>query len=186
MNQEWDIQPRAPICRTCGRAYVGRDTVVSILRHGAEGYQREDFCQNCWTATEHAAALSFWRSRFVPPSPPPEEALKKETAETLLRQLMDKDDPSLRNTIFILAVMLERRRILVERDVRTREDGLLLRLYEHRHTGETFLIPDPKLRLGELAAVQQEVIARLGGSEEPASDEPSSPAVSETNDEGTR
>jgi len=155
MNQEWDIQPRAPVCRTCGHAYVNRDTVVSILRHGAEGYQREDFCQKCWQAAGHAAVLSFWRSRFTSPPPPPEEPLKKETAETLLRQLMDKDDPSLRNTIFILAVMLERRRILVERDVQKREDGLLLRLYEHRHTGETFLIPDPKLRLSELAAIQQ-------------------------------
>ena len=40
--------------------------------------------------------------------------------------------------------------------------GLKVRVYEHRKTGETFVVPDPGLRLDELEQVQQEVIALLG------------------------
>jgi hypothetical protein len=58
--------------------------------------------------------------------------------------------------------MLERKRVLVERDVTLRPDGMKLRIYEHRKTGEMFTIPDPDLRLDEVAAVQEEVNQLLG------------------------
>jgi uncharacterized protein (DUF2384 family) len=108
--------------------------------------------------------------------------LKKETAESLLRQFMETDDPSRRNAIFILAVMLERRRVLAERDVQAREDGVKVRVYEHRKTGETFLVPDPGLKLAELAHVQREVmdllgIGKNGDASGAAGREPAPPAV---------
>lgn len=108
------------------------------------------------------AAVSIWKGVFHPPPPPPEEPLKKETAESLLRSLIEKNDPANLNVIFILAVMLERRRLLVERDVQTRADGSIMRVYEHRHTGETLLIADPKLDLNQLTHVQEQVMAMLG------------------------
>lgn len=110
--------------------------------------------------------VSVWKGVFHPPLPPPEEPLKKETAESLLRSLIEKNEPARKNVIFILAVMLERRRLLVERDVQTREDGSTLRVYEHRQTGDTFLVTDPHLDLNQLGQVQEEVVALLGGKPE--------------------
>jgi hypothetical protein len=100
---------------------------------------------------------------FKLPPPPAPEALKKETAASLLRELMENKDAANQNTIYILAIMLERRRVLAERDVQTRKDGVKIRVYEHRKTGETFLIPDPCLKLSQLNEIQEEVVARLGG-----------------------
>ena len=68
-----------------------------------------------------------------------------------------------RNVIYILAVLLERKRILTERDVQTRDDDIVTRVYEHRQTGEVFLIPDPRLHLDQLEEVQKEVVLMLGG-----------------------
>ena len=65
-------------------------------------------------------AFSVWKGTFQAELPPP-EVLKKETAESLLRKLIKKNDPHFRNTIFILAVMLERKRILAAQD-RIRQD----------------------------------------------------------------
>lgn len=113
--------------------------------------------------------VSVWKGVFHPPPPPPEEALKKETADSLLRKLIAKNDPSHANVIFILAVMLERRRVLVERDVQHRADGGTLRVYEHRATGDTFLVTDPQLDLNRLEQVQEEVLAMLGGKAEETS-----------------
>jgi hypothetical protein len=108
-------------------------------------------------------AFSRWHSVFRMPPPPEEEALKKETAESLLRKLMESEEESNRNIIYILAVMLERKRILVERGVEHREDSTVLRVYEHRKTRETFVIPEPHLQLDQLESVQAEVVGMLDG-----------------------
>jgi hypothetical protein len=39
---------------------------------------------------------------------------------------------------------------------------MLIRVYEHKKTGETFLIPDPKLGFDQLSQVQTEVAEMLG------------------------
>ena len=139
---------------------------MSHLTYGEAGYQRSDFCMDCWPHVASEPALSIWQSTFRLPPPPPPETVKRETAESLLRKLVADDQADHRNTIYILAVMLERRRLLVERDVQVREDGLKLRIYEYRKTNETFVIPDPELKLAELTHVQEEVVAMLGGNEE--------------------
>jgi hypothetical protein len=51
----------------------------------------------------------------------------------------------------------------VERDVQTTDEGKMIRVYEHTKSGETFLVPDPRLQLDKLEEVQQEVIDMLGG-----------------------
>ena len=64
--------------------------------------------------------------------------------------------------VFILAVMLERKKLLKERDVQKMEDGRKLRVYEHKKTGESFLIVDPELKLNALGDVQEQVALLLG------------------------
>lgn len=164
MTQEWDIKPRGQNCTRCEQTFIDRQPYFSLLAPGAEGFQRGDYCETCWPEVKRTeGAYSMWRGLYQSPPPKPEEALKKETAESLLRKLLETEDPTRRNVIFILAVMLERKKILVERDVQKKDDGTWVRVYEHRKTGETFLIPDPRLRLDELEHVQVEVITMLGG-----------------------
>jgi len=64
--------------------------------------------------------------------------------------------------MYILAIMLERKRILAEKDIQKREDGTKVIVYEHKKTGEVFLIPDPGLQLDQLEHVQIEVVDLLG------------------------
>ena len=165
MAQDWDIKPRGEACRQCNAPFADRQIYHSALVFGEDGYVRADYCGACWPACEkNASPYSMWKGVFKMPPPPPEEPLKKETAESLLRRMIEDDDTSKANVIFILAVMLERKRVLVEQDVRPREDGSLLRVYEHRKTGEVFLITDPRLRLDQIDQVQQEVLEMLNAA----------------------
>ena len=91
-------------------------------------------------------------------------SLKKEDAGELLRQLVTLDDPAMKNVVYVLAVMLERSKILVERDAKELEDGKIRRVYEDRKQGDTFVILDPRLRLENLAEVQGQVVALLSGT----------------------
>ena len=177
MSQEWEIRAAARVCAGTGEAFVDQQVIYSRIVFTPEGYVRSDFSEVAWTDEERARSISYWRSVYQAPKPPPPEALKKETAEGMLRQFMAKDDFSRKNAIYILAVMLERKRVLVERDVQLRPDGTKLRIYEHRKTNEIFTIPDPGLRLDELQSVQAEVHELLGiGPKKPAAP-PAPPAA---------
>jgi hypothetical protein len=171
MAQEWDIKPRGDACHACETPFQDRQTYFATLVFGEEGYERADYCEGCWESRgREDTPYSTWQGTFILPPPEPEEALKKETAESCLRRLMEDEDDKNRNVIYILAVMLERKRILAEKDVRKRDDGVLIRVYEHRKTGETFLVPDPQLRLDQLEHVQQEVVTMLGSPAKPKGD----------------
>ena len=178
INQEWDIKPRAAVCGKCQKPFADHQEYVSRLTYGAEGYARLDCCAACWSAAESVPqVVSVWHGVFEMPPPAPPEALKKETAESLLRVLVEKNDPANANVMFILAVMLERRRMLVERDVRKDDGGKLVRVYEHRKTGDTFIITDPQLHLDQIEHVQAEVMAMLSA---PAVTPAVAPAVTPT------
>ena len=70
----------------------------------------------------------------------------------------------MKNVVYVLAVMLERSKILVERDAKELEDGTIRRVYEDRKQGDTFVILDPRIRLENLAEVQGQVVALLSGT----------------------
>lgn len=168
MAQEWDIKARSEQCGSCSKPFADQEVYASVLVFGEDGYRRADYCTQCRDAAQASDRLfSTWQGIYRLPPPPPEEPLKKENAETLLRKLIEGEDPGHANVVFILAVMLERKRILVERAVQQDSEDRTIRVYEHRKTGETFLIHDPHLGLQQLHAVQEQVIRMLGG--DPAS-----------------
>ena len=94
------------------------------------------------------------------PQPPPSEPLRKEDAENLLRRLVSEAEPATVNARYILALILERKRIL--RPIESSDESLLV--YEHAGTGESIVVPNPRLSLDQLSAVQNEVYEMLAGS----------------------
>ncbi|HUB67792.1 MAG TPA: hypothetical protein VL981_09945 [Candidatus Methylacidiphilales bacterium] len=157
LTQEWNIQSRALQCAVSGRPFAKDERVYSALYWRDGEYTRVDLSAEAWNArNENIKPLSVWQSDFVPPAPPAPEPLKKDDAESLLRRLMAAHEPATRNARYILALMLERKRILRQIE-RQRGDGAATLVYEHLPTGEVWLIEDPGLKLGELKAVQDEV-----------------------------
>jgi hypothetical protein len=74
----------------------------------------------------------------------------------LLRKLIELGDPKYASAAFILAVMLERKRLLkVKQQIRT--GGGRVFIYEHSRTGDVFTIVDPDLHLDQLEVVRREV-----------------------------
>lgn len=176
MSQEWNIKSRGHICSACQKPLGDKMLVVSALREVGEGYERFDCHPECWKAmTRDWKPFSQWDGvYFAPVKEVKNEPLKKEDAGELLRQLVTMDDPAMKNVIYVLAVMLERSKILVERDAKELEDGTIRRVYEDRKQGDSFVILDPRLRLENLSEVQQQVVALLSGTKtlgEVASDE---------------
>ena len=167
LTQEWNIQSRALQCAVTGRPFEKGERVHSALYWREGQYQRVDLCTDAWKArNENIEPLSAWQTEFVPPPPLAPEALKKDDAESLLLRLVAENVAHTRNARYILALMLERKKVLRQIE-RQRQEGLSILVYEHLPSGEVWLIEDPGLKLGELSVVQDEVAHLLGAVDSP-------------------
>lgn len=162
MNQDWTIQHRAERCAVSGEPFNDGDYFYTLLYDERGEFRREDLSEAAFQArNENIQPYSFWRSKFERPAAVP-EAVGRQTAEDLLRRYMAETSPELSNARYILAVMLERKKLLKEIEAKRCEDGSLTRIYEHTKTGEVFIIPDPQLRMDQIADVQMQVAGLLG------------------------
>ena len=162
---EWNIQSRAAACESCSRPFADKQPLHTLLFDERAELRRMDICENCWQtqfsegARERKGFISHWQTVFMAPAPVV-EPIQKDTAETLLRKLIEQNDPQHAPAGFILAVMLERKRILKVKEQLVR-DGQRLFIYEHPKTGDVFSIADPNLRLDQLEQVQRDVAQLL-------------------------
>lgn len=163
---EWKIRPRAAACRACGVSFSDGQVYHTLLFDERREYSRTDVCQGCWDgqyghgAVDRKGFVSHWRAKFLPPPPAPPEPVQRETAETALRKLVELGERRHRPACFILAAMLERKRVLKVREEAVRE-GSRVFVYEHGKSGDVFTVYDPELKLTELAAVQRDVAELL-------------------------
>lgn len=162
---EWNIQSRAHGCIACGKAFADKQPFHTLLFDEKVDFRRLDVCQSCWEsqfsqgARERRGFVSYWQGVYQAP-PPPSEPIRKETAETLLRKLIELNEPRYIPAGYILAVMLERKRLLKVKEQLLR-DGQRIFIYEQPGTGDIFTIVDPKLQLDQLEEVQRDVAALL-------------------------
>jgi hypothetical protein len=158
MQSEWEIKSRAHTCTRTGKEFEPGEAFYTLLYKEKNGFRREDLSEDAWTARgEDDQPFSFWRSKYEPPAPPPPEPMKKDDAEGLLRSLIGNEDPGYTKVRYILALMLERKRIL--RPIEGNDPDILV--YEHLKSGDTFIIPNPHLTLEQIPDVQREVSALL-------------------------
>jgi hypothetical protein len=175
---DWNIQSRASACEACGQPFVDRQMLHTLLfDEHAENLRRMDVCGACWQnqysegARERKGFISHWQTIYEAPAPAT-EAIHKDTAETLLRKLIEQNDPRYAPAGYILAVMLERKRLLKVKEEVVRE-GRRVFIYEQPGTGDVFTIADPALRLHQLEAVQRDVAALLEHGLNPPAPQPS-------------
>ena len=159
LANDWPIKHRADACALTNRPFASGEQFYTLLFREGNGYRREDLSEEAWkTRNENIRPFSFWKTRYEPPPAVPPEPLAKENAEELLRRLLAENAQP--NACYVLAVMLERKRVLKQIKTETAENGPVL-IYEHARNGDVFIVPDVQLRLDELEAVQNEVVALM-------------------------
>ncbi|MES2476853.1 MAG: hypothetical protein V4640_13805 [Verrucomicrobiota bacterium] len=183
LAESWHVRSRGRECAATQRSFTDGETIVTALFPDPEssGYVRRDYGVDGWASfvENGEKPFSFWRTVYAAPtgteSQKPEQKL---SAEEILQRLVEEDEDHTENARFILAVMLERQKLLRETDSQRTPTGIL-RVYEHRKTGEVFIVRDPDIPLSQIDQVQQEVFELLeNNGRSPSQNEPS--AVSET------
>ncbi len=173
---EWNIQSRAHTCAACNKAFRDKEAYHTLLFDEKAQFRRSDICESCWQqqysqgARERKGFISYWQGVYEAP-PAPTEPIQKQTAESLLRKIIELNDPKYIPAAYILAVMLERKRIFKVKE-QTVRDGQRCFIYEQHGTGDVFTILDPNLQLSQLEAVQRDVGALLEHGLNPPPQEP--------------
>jgi hypothetical protein len=161
MLSEWEIKARSHRCARTNEPFRDGAYIYTLLFRERIGFRREDISEKAWRELKDASSLfSFWKAKYEAPPPRPPESMPKESTEELLRRLIRDERPDQLNARYVLAVMLERKKILKQVDVRETSDEKWL-IYEHAKSGEAFIIVDPRLRLDQIDAVQQELMDLL-------------------------
>jgi hypothetical protein len=160
---DWNISSRTHVCGTSGKKFADGESYYTILFYrGKDGYQREDVCEDVWrekmsdTVQDLEGYVSHWRGTYRAPEAAPPDPIEKESAESLIRRLMERDEERFLPATYILAVMLERKRILKIRD-EIRQEGRRVFVYEHVKSKDVLTIPEVELQLDQLERVQKQV-----------------------------
>ena len=169
---EWAIQSRGRTCAVTGNTFVDKEPCHTVLLQLHSGYERLDLCQAAWDAEGAALAarpnlVSHWRGQYHAPVAAPPEAIGKDDAEGLLRRILELRDESYAAAAFVLAAMLERKRLLQVRS-EVREGNRRIFVYEHSRTGDILAVADPDLHLDQLLSVQRQVADLLTNGLPPA------------------
>jgi len=160
----WHLRSRSKECTATQRPFEDGEKIITAIFPDPEssGYVRRDFALDAWKDLPDGTEkpFSFWKTTYVANISEARPEIQKEGAEDILRRLIEEDEDHTENTRFILAIMLERQKLLRETDSQRTPSGIL-RVYEHRKTGEIYIVKDPDIPLSQIEAVQQEVIILL-------------------------
>lgn len=185
---DWNIQSRSHVCQGCTQPFVDKQPYHTLLFDDRSAYTRLDVCEACWADRENrlpktkASLVSQWQGVFTVPPPRPPDPIQKDTAESLLRKLVASHDAKYQAACFILAVMLERKRVFKVK-AQEQADGHRVLVYEDPRSGDLFTIVDPGLHLDQLEQVQHDVMHLLQHGL-PETEAPPPPAIPLTSPEG--
>ena len=163
--EPWHVRSRGRECAASHHNFVDGEPIITALfpDPSSSGYLRRDYSVDGWKTQQESKEkpFSFWRTNYSAIiRHEAEKTAEKLSAEEILRRLVEEDEEHTENTRFILAVMLERQKLLRETDNQRTANGIL-RVYEQRKTGEVYIVKDPDIPLSQVESVQNEVILLL-------------------------
>lgn len=190
LAENWHLRSRARECAATQTPFINGQQIITAIFPDMEssGYLRKDFSVDGWKdrPADAPPPFSFWKTTYATHASAEKPAVERENPEDILRRLIEEDEDHTENTRYILAVMLERQKLLRETDSQRTPHGII-RVYEHRKTGEVLIVKDPDIPLAQIESVQQEVIILLennGRTPEPEFEEPQDSEARVQNPEG--
>ena len=159
MVETYSIKSRSHCCHLTGEPFQEEQPFIAAIFPDPEasGYIRLDYSIAAWEKREkETEPFSFWRSHYKPPVKDEETQVTPHDPETLFAKLIEDDEAHTENARFILAAMLERKKVIRETDTQQLPTGLL-RIYENRKTGDVFIVKDPQIALSDVESIQEEV-----------------------------
>ena len=171
VNAEWKIAKSSLACALCdsklgiGATYFSALFEQPVTAQTAEGFERRDYCPECFAQHKPEGLYSFWRTIVQEPDEagqPKRPAMDPEAVLDFFRRLAADESQDKRGFRYVLALMLTRKKILKLQDQRVEADGTAVLEFSLRRGGETFEVIPPDLSEAELDSISSELGQLLG------------------------
>ena len=120
-NAGYEVSRPQGRCATCGNAIEPESKFLAALAETPQGFQRTDYCLNCWPSSSRDGIVAFWQTVM----PRPEQKKKLFVDDTVLcelfERLSDVIEPAKVSFRFVLGLILMRKRLVIYET--TRRDG---------------------------------------------------------------
>jgi hypothetical protein len=158
--EEWDRKTGAPTgaCAACGLKLAPGAGYVAALLARDGGFVREDRCEACADAAAASGegALGVWRGKLGAPKGPLSRRLDFDTLIELFPRLDGRDDDASHRLRWVVALLLLRKKFLLQQSRETR-DGVELLTVKFRHDDRLFRVPDPRMDDAALGKLHEEL-----------------------------
>lgn len=171
---EYKLGRRAPECAATGRTFEeGEEIVSAIFLTDDEGFERRDYGVDAFESIDDS--FSFWRSR-VPVTVEDERRLDFDLALEFFQRLRAEAEPERETLVYLLGLLLGRKRKLKMKGFVRRPEGEILRLVVRgAEEDEEVEIPVPNVGPEDAERLQADLNRLFGIAvpEEPEAPEPS-------------
>ena len=156
---EFKISRTKKTCSSCGAAYGENETFFSAVRDLPAGLERSDYCPKCWEALPQDSRkgfFSFWRTSIRPKGPAKRRPLDLETAREFFVRLHGSAEAQKQNFLYLLALLIMRKRGLVLSKTIRESDGEIMILHFPHETETLYHVKSPALDAAALEVIRAE------------------------------
>lgn len=172
---EIKIGKSARACKGCDVAFIHEQALTSAARYAGDDFERDDYCESCWTDDFRDSAYSVWNSRFYDPEVAKQAA--PESFSPLRQTFYEAIEGKGRDHLamaYLGAQLLRRQkvfRLIKEAKDPDTEESLIL--FNDRIGNRLIEVQDPSLSHAELEEGRKLLMKRLAELEAPEETEES-------------
>ncbi len=155
----WDHVGRpGASCDGCEATFVELDDFYSLLFMGSDGLSRKEVCPDCYERTADEA-FAFWKSTVQPPDASRPRPLDVNFLVEFFERLnAKKDDERQLQICYIVALILIRKKTLIQLRSARNENGEVLRVRFKQDADETVHeIPVPELTADKMELIRDDL-----------------------------
>lgn len=176
---EWDRAVKRPedVCASCEEKFGAEAIVVTALELTSEGFQRTDRCGACYDAEEREP-FSFWRRALPKDLANRPRRLDLAFLSEFFRRLDGKDDAHARRVMWIVALLLLRKKILELSDRKSEGDVETLVLH-FKNEEKEYEVADPQLDDEAMSSIEDDLARIFNLDTRPRTKAEAKPAIAE-------
>jgi hypothetical protein len=159
----WDhYVTKAGNCSACQKGFEPQESYFATLFDVDDGFQRRDYCQNCWKADYREQAFSFWQAKIPSQEEKRKLFVNDEILVQIFKRLVESDERVKQGFTFVLVLILMRKRLL-KYQATDHQDGQEWWMIKLVADGREYRIPNPNLTEQELEDIREQLNEVLAG-----------------------
>ncbi len=158
MVVDWQVAKSRHVCEVTGRELAVGEEYFSALKEDGDGFSRLDCSIDAWDRIDQDELFSFWRTRVQARTEenPRRLRIDVEAFYTFFRNLVDSEEERHQVFLYLVALILTRKRALRLDEIEKTPDGDYLMLYDRRADARVRVFC-PEVSDNELQAAQEQL-----------------------------